>query len=310
MSNGHYWLSEFRALNTGIKACIYCSEHQFSNLIPEVQDWFVHVDRKFSRFLPDSELTTLNGSKGKAVLVSAAMLEVIELAEYYKKKTNGIFNPLILQALESAGYSQSYELIKHGCQLTKTPSMPESEDIYIDSSMKTVRLGPDHKLDLGGIVKGWSVDRISVWLKNEWHINRGMINAGGDLFVWSDSSDLEPWTIEIRNPLNPKQGTERLSLYRGAIATSSVLGRQWKTSTGQMHHLIDPRTMLPSQSDIIQCTVIGSNTTDCEIAAKVVCILGSEEGTEWLMNQYPDVQSICYTSAGDKHFIGNPCLLK
>ncbi|MCY9693400.1 FAD:protein FMN transferase [Paenibacillus alginolyticus] len=308
MSN--YWLSEFRALNTDIKACFYCTEYQFTKLIPEVQDWFDHVENKFSRFLPNSELTSLNGSNGKPVLVSAAMLEVIELAEYYKKKTNGIFNPLILQALESAGYDRSYELFKHDCQLTKTPSMPESEHISIDSSMKTIRLWPGQKLDLGGIVKGWSVDRISVWLKDKWHINRGMINAGGDLIVWSDSSDIEPWKIEIRNPLNPKQGTERLTLYRGAIATSSVLGRQWKTSTGQMHHLIDPRTMLPSQSDIVQCTVIGSNTTDCEIAAKVVCILGSVEGPKWLMDQYPEVQSICYTSAGDKQLMGNPCLLK
>jgi thiamine biosynthesis lipoprotein len=77
-----------------------------------------------------------------------------------------------------------------------------------------------------------------------------------------------------------------------------------------MHHLIDPRTMLPSQSDIVQCTVIGSNTTDCEIAAKVVCILGSGEGTEWLMNQYPDFQSIFFTSDGDRHYMGNPGLLK
>ncbi|MCK9906172.1 FAD:protein FMN transferase, partial [Frankia sp. Cpl3] len=140
-------------------------------------------------------------------------------------------------------------------------------------------------------VKGWSVDRLAKWLKQK-GISRGLINAGGDLQVWGGFNHSEPWCVGIAHPFEEELDMAVVSLFDGAAATSNIVGRSWQSDEGMMHHLIDPRTMRPCNSDVMQCTVTGPSAVECEIWAKVVCILGSSAAIPLLLRNIPHCDAL------------------
>lgn len=290
----------FRAMNTNIEIGLYCGEADIRNLEMRSRGWFENVESAFSRFWPGSELCRLNRSAGRSTLVSDNMLEVLLLAESYRKETEGAFNPFLLDALRNAGYDESFERMNTRKRLSGAVapvSKVDDHPIEIDPGMRAVRLSPDTAADLGGIAKSWAVKRLVQWLRNKRKLTQGMVNAGGDLAVWDRRKrETEPWLVAVEHPWKPDSDAGVLVMTNGAAATSSRLGRRWMTERGPMHHLIDPRTMLPSDSDTVQCTVAGPDATACEVWAKSLCILGSEEGLTLFRRKAPAYEALLFTA--------------
>ncbi|MFD0692475.1 FAD:protein FMN transferase [Paenibacillus sp. GCM10027628] len=291
----------FRSMNTQIQTLIESSDY-----VPELEDrikiWFSQTEQRFSRFRNDSELSQLNQFAGERCLISEDMLQVLEQSRYYMEQTTGAFSIFVHHALQNAGYGDSFEHIREQKQVLKPYKRAKSEGIHIDISPAMRSVVFPQAMDLGGIVKSWTVQQLSRYLRGEWMLSRGLINAGGDIEVWGGSAEGEPWVIAIANPHKKNSADEScLQLMTGAVATSSTLRRSWKTNEGRMHHLIDPRTMKPSQSSVIQCTVIGKDLIASEIWAKAMCILGVEDGIALLRERTEGIEALFYTSDGAVH---------
>ncbi|AHF08436.1 FAD:protein FMN transferase [Desulfitobacterium metallireducens] len=309
-----------RAMNTDIDFMLWSKREEFPGLAQLARIWFQTVEKQFSRFREDSELTQLNSSAGKPTLISPLMLEVLQLAQNYSKITEGVFNPLILFALKKAGYNDSFEKLKdqfldssinsrkqtYGKFTDELSSEMFSLSLILDSETRTIQLPVGAEIDLGGIVKSWAVKRLVHEYQHLLKIERGFVNAGGDLTVWGSSSDSgEPWLIGIENPWQPSQDIGLLALNNGSVATSSILGRQWSSPKGQMHHLIDPHTMQPSQSEVVQCTVTGPDVIECEIWTKAICILGLEKGLKLLSQKSSGYEAVMFTTQKETYFYGD-----
>jgi thiamine biosynthesis lipoprotein len=289
----------FRAMNTDIEVIVADQGLDTAGVpFEDIRSWFSYVEGRFSRFHPHSELSRLNASRGFPTRTSAIMQEVLTLAASYRRITHGIYEPSILQALMRAGYDVSFEKIDRDNTTarpspTRNPSIPKLKPSiqrwHTYPSFRLTRLSRGMHIDLGGLVKGWAVDRITSRLMNE-GIRIGQLNAGGDLRVWGDS-DSPAWEIDIESPWTTGDEEPTIiataSIKQGAAATSGIIKRSWQTAHGPKHHLIDPRTGQPANSDTIQCTVIGASTADAEIAAKTICILGSDEGKRWMKQYFP-----------------------
>lgn len=281
----------FRAMNTECEAVLAVpgadrDERLVRVWMNEVKHWFWYVERTFSRFDPGSELSRLNRTNGKPMLVSDTMLEVLRMADVYRHLTTGMFEPFILPGLEQAGYSVSFDSIRNKKSIAPEASgvmvnRPQKQDLELNLGFKSARLVGGGRIDLGGMVKGWSVDRLAKSLIQK-GIRAGMLSAGGDLYVWG-GNDHSPWEVDVEDPWDLTKSAATVRLNQGAVATSSVLGRKWETGKGTMHHLIDPRTMASASTDAVQCTVVGDNALECEIYAKVILILGSKEGVDWFL---------------------------
>lgn len=299
------------ALNTDIEIMLWCEKEKFPPLELLAQIWFERIEKQFSRFRTDSELTYINTSKGKQTSISDLMLEVLLLAEKYQQMTHGIFNPLILNALESTGYDTSFEKLGNkNRDLVKSVyyASSNSDDtltITLDPTAHSLQLPAEAEIDLGGIVKSWAVKRLAQKYKHELKIKRGFVNAGGDLYAWGNSSETgEPWLIGVEDPWQPSQDIGIIALETGSVATSSKLGRQWLTAQGPMHHLIDPRTMRPSISDTVQCTITGPDVIECEIWTKVICILGLNKGLELFAQNTSGYEALLFTKNKETYFYG------
>ena len=135
------------------------------------------------------------------------------------------------------------------------------------------------RLDLGGVAKGWAADQAVRALSA---VGPALVDAGGDIAVSGPRTDGSPWAIGVADPFEDDQQCDLLLLTGGGVATSGRDYRRWQQGGRWQHHLIDPRTGLPSTSDVVSATVIAPTASEAEVAAKVVLLLGSVAGLRWL----------------------------
>ncbi len=277
---------EFRAMGCTMLAVLDVEQHPAS--LAAVPAWFETWEQTFSRFRADSELSQINQRAGQWLRVSAAMWEVTHLALVAARWTDGLFSPTILNALEAVGYDRSFDEITAVAQPIISQPDGQWRAIQRQSLKRSICLPPNVRLDLSGIVKGWAADRAARKLSVH---GPALIDAGGDVSISGPRADGSPWPIGVLNPFQSDQPFETLKIERGGVATSGKDYRRWLRDGQWQHHLIDPRTGLPAQTDVLSVTVIAPTTFEAEIAAKVIAISGSEPGLAWLEEQ-PDYAAV------------------
>ena len=266
--------------------------------------FFESVEQMASRFLPDSELSRFNRSPlFHPVKLSPRLYEMVRLAWSWSARTEGLFQPFVGSDLCRLGYDRSFEHLKkvdrdqplHKADHIRAVGRDLSHALILNDAEQTaVRNTPLH-LDLGGIGKGWTVDRAAGMMQESFHVTRGFIDAGGDMRVWSDG---EPWLIGIQSPFEEEEELLQLVLRDGAVATSNVLHRRWEHEGKLAHHIVNGRTGLPAETDIVQATVLGRSAAEAEVAAKVICMAGSEHLSDWMKTFFPGLAYIAVTRSG------------
>jgi FAD:protein FMN transferase len=245
--------------------------------------WFRAWERCLSRFQADSELSRLNQHSGQPVGVSATLWSVLRAALRGARQTGGLVNPVVLAALEAAGYDRSFEQIasaeRAAPPLQPAPDLDAWRSIELNAAAKVVRTPPGSRLDLGGVAKGWAAERAARRLGR---LAPALVNAGGDIAISAPQRDGQPWLVAIGRPEDAQQHLALLPVLRGGLATSGRSYRHWEQAGQRQHHLIDPRSGKPAATDVLAVTVVAPGTLEAEIAAKAVFILGSRLGLEWL----------------------------
>jgi thiamine biosynthesis lipoprotein len=156
------------------------------------------------------------------------------------------------------------------------------------------------ELDLGGIAKGWIVERTAKLLNQ--YADVCAINAGGDIFFVGEPLDGFGWEVYLEGPRNATQALVPLNVRSGGVATSSITKRVWSHNNHAQHHLIDPRTSASAEADWLSVTVFHSSLLKAEVFAKSILIGGVGEATN-LLEKHPD---ITYLAVGhDGRFSGS-----
>ncbi len=255
----------FHAMGTDIEALLDVEPGADALLgLASVEREFRRLEEILTRFDPDSELSRLNADG--SIEPGPDLRAVVELALDARKRTGGRFDPTVYDALVAAGYDRSFELIGDR-QAVAGDAVPAGGRVHVGSAL--IALEPGVRLDLGGIGKGYAVDRALAILAP---YGPGLVNAGGDLAV-SGIPEQGTWPVGVET----SDGALTLGLTSGALATSGSDRRKWKTATGAGHHLIDPRTGLPSESDLLRVTVVASTAVEAEVLAKALYLAGEGE---------------------------------
>ena len=296
--------AHFRAMNTEIGAWLWHPHPAATVQLNAVAQLFAAVENELSRFRPDSNLSRLNAKAGAGPQpVSHCLQAVLAHALAAARQSDGVYNPALLPELQQAGYDRSFELLPKEMNapmpLRTADRRNTWRQVKFEAAEGTVDLPAGLGLDLGGIAKGWTVDQ-ALALLAEW--GPALVDAGGDLRATGRPNG-EAWPVAVQDPFRPEAELMTLELVNQAVATSSIGGRRWQRNGLPMHHLIDPRTGMPSASDLFAVTVIATETMQAEVAAKVSLILGQTAGQAYL--EALGLAGLLIGRQGEQWFVGD-----
>ncbi len=252
----------FRAMGTDVEILLDARPDGDAELaLARAEFEFARLEALLSRFRPESELSRLN--EAGELAAGEELREVVALALDARARTGGRFDPTVHDAVVAAGYDRSFDdLADSGT----TKAVPAGGGVRVEGTR--IALDPGVRLDLGGIGKGYAVDRIATWLAP---FGPCLVNAGGDLAV----AGVPPggsWPVGVDTPRGPLT----LGVREGALATSGRDRRRWTRDGEEQHHLIDPVTGRPAATDLVTVTVAAPTAVEAEIAAKSLFLAGSQ----------------------------------
>ncbi len=288
----------FFAMGSAMSALMETVSLAGEDALEQTPAWFEEWEQALSRFRPDSELSVLNDSPGYPMPVGEALWDALQAARRAHRLSRGLVTPTVLTALESAGYDRSFELVVDGPSRAGSGSLPNAQSldqVVFDPVKHTVLLPPGVRLDLGGIGKGWAAQQAMQRLSA---FGPALVDAGGDLAISATLMDGQPWQVGVGNPFDPEQNLALLRLGRCGAATSGRDYHRWFQDGVWQHHIINPRTGRPAQTDVVSVTALAADALLSEMAAKTALILGSQEGLRWLEGQ-PEMEGLLVLESGE-----------
>jgi thiamine biosynthesis lipoprotein len=266
--------STFLAMGTDVE--VLAAPTLPDGAVGRVQGHFASMEAIFSRFIPDSELSCLNRAAGRPFAASQLFREVLNNAIAAARESNGLFDPLLLSEVKAAGYRESIDVVRGSVQIPTAVSVHATfSDIRVCND-GTVIIPEASGLDFGGFVKGWTVDHCAPLMADS---GNWLINAGGDRLARGDGPDGGGWIVGVEDPFAPGNNLAVIRVRDAAIATSSTMRRRWTTQAGIAHHLIDPRTGLPAETDLVSVTVAANSVARAEVLAKQLLLFGGVQAS-------------------------------
>jgi thiamine biosynthesis lipoprotein len=241
------------------------------------------IDETCSRFRADSELMLLNGSGGRPFRASPLLIEALQAALRAARQTEGLVDPTVGGAMLRIGYDDDFERLpeeRPALPLAPLP-VPGWRLVRLEPETRTVLIPAGTTLDLGATAKALAADRAALAAYQATGAGT-LVSLAGDVSV---AGPCPPggWTILVAEDhrRGPDASGPRISIQAGGLATSSRSVRRWKYGEAEHHHLVDPRTGLPSRSRWRTASVAAASCVDANAAATAAIVMGdSAEG--WL----------------------------
>jgi thiamine biosynthesis lipoprotein len=229
------------------------------------------LERRWSRFDDDSEINALNRAAGSWLEVSADTVTLVQRAGQAWRLSGGAFDPTVLGAVIRAGYDGSFDRLGPAPGPGRSALLTGAAGIAVDGCR--VRLEAGTGFDPGGIGKGLAADLVCAETLAG-GAEGVCVNLGGDVRVVGTGPDGGGWTVAVEHPW-ASAPVALVGLADGAVATSTTLLRRWEGAAGARHHLIDPRTGEPSDSDVRLACVVAAEGWVAEVLAKAVLLAGA-----------------------------------
>ncbi len=256
------------------------------------------IDAAMSTYKSDSELSRLNARAAREpVKIGAELFGLLQTSMEFSRLTDGAFDV----TYASVGFMYDFHSRRRPTEAQIRAALPEVNYrlVTLDAQHRTVRYGREGmRIDLGGIAKGYAVDR-GIALLQARGIRHAMVAAGGDSRVIGDRFG-RPWIIGIRHPDRKDEIIARLPLVDTAISTSGDYERYFDENGQRYHHIIDPRTG-HSASAVRSATILADSATRSDGLSKTAFVLGAERALG-IYARLGDVDAVIVTPDGKVHY--------
>lgn len=236
------------------------------------------LERRWNRFDPDSDVGRVNAHAGSPVVVSPETVTLVEMAVAAWHATRGAFDPTLGTELALHGYDRSFDTIDPE-QPVVPPELPARistcADVVVDADASTVQVPPDVHLDLGGIAPGHALDEVAGLVMARGAVGVA-VSVNGDVRVAGEAPGGHGWGVIVPSPDGAAEGLAMLAVADGGVATSSVWRRRWRTTDGEAHHVLDPRTRRPAETDLLQATVLAVDAASADVLATTALLVGAD----------------------------------
>jgi FAD:protein FMN transferase len=243
------------------------------------------LEQRWSRFLPDSDISRVNSSRDSWVDVSVDTIRLIQTMKLAARATGGGYDPTFLHQLLATGYTASIDDPSRITIDVVSRSRDHTlDDVEIDQDRSRVRVPAGLSLDPGGIGKGFAAD-LAVTESLIAGTGGALVSVGGDIAAAGSSPTSDGWVVNVEDPHDAPAALATLAVSDGGIATSSTQSRRWFHGGVERHHIIDPDTGAASRTDLATVTVIANAGWLAEAHATAALLRGSDEAMTYLSSR-------------------------
>ena len=285
----------------------YVAEKTFNDVFQEIN----RLDYLMSNYKKESVLSELNkNASAEPANCNKELASVIEQSLQYSDITDGAFDITIGPLMKKWGFFKKQGRIPNKEELESVLESVSYKNIIIEEktikslaknpgTVKTVFFkNPDTRIDLGGIGKGYAVDRaVSVLKQNG--ISSALINFAGNIYTFGTPPGKDSWVIGLQHPRESEGLLGTFEIKDKAVSTSGDYEKFFTIEGKRYSHIIDPRTGHPVKG-IVSVTIVTDNATRADALSTGVFVLGLEKGMA-LIEKLPDVEGIIiYEDADSK----------
>lgn len=254
------------------------------------------LERLMSRYRPDSEISALNRSAGLAAVdVSTETLAVLQRGLQLAQLSDGAFD-ITIGGYQGWSFDPASPRLPSAAQLTRERALVNHRHLVLDPGKHQARLlRAGARVDLGGVAKlpilqaGMQVLRVH-------GLDGGMLNGGGDVLVMGQLLGRD-WRIGLRDPRSPERVLGTLELSDGVVASSGDYERAFTVQGKRYHHVLDPRTGLPTQG-VRGVALLARSTQAVNGWGATAMLLGAAKG-QGVLAGLPGVESLMVDAQGE-----------
>ena len=289
--------SEF-CLDTACEITIYdmegMSEDKAAGIIDQAFAGIREYENMLSRTVEGSDVYRINHADGKSTEVSVETLDVIHTGLLMAELSGGKFDITVGALTDLWKFTSD------------NPSVPEDQEIrkaletvgYENITMKGNEVGlsdSETRIDLGGVAKGYIADKTGEYMEAQ-GVTKAIINLGGNITAIGEKEEDTPWTIGIERPYSDRSeivGSIKVS--DKTVVTSGIYERQFVEDGVRYHHVLDPQTGYPAETDLeaVTITAVKGNSGFCDSLSTACLILGKEKAHRLvlkLQDEYPQME--------------------
>jgi thiamine biosynthesis lipoprotein len=266
-----------------------------SSLTPHAIGRLRELEHAWSRFRPDSELNRLHERAGDWFRVSHDLYTALRWCKRLYEETSGRFDPTVRSSLEQWGYDRTFRMIDESRPAPQwLHPAPGLAGVELRRADESARIEPGLLIDLGGVGKGLAADLVSAHLVALGAAG-AYVSVGGDIAFAGEPPE-GGWEVPLEDPDSGAPFAHHM-LSGGGLVMSTTRLRRWRRAGGrEAHHIIDPATGEPSETDLTTVAVAAASAARAEGLAKAALIAGRNEAGAMLRRA--GVQAWLVGSAG------------
>ncbi len=262
------------------------------------------LDSLLSTGKEDSEVSKINRT-GSAVL-SGDLKTLMEMSLEVWEKTSGAFDVTVYPLVELWGFSSKEFRVPGKEEIKETLKITGSDKLSYDRESGKLVLGDSQKLDFGGIAKGYTSMKLKE-VFSSFDIDGAIVSLGGNVQTYGAKPDGSPWRCGIQDPFS-SSGQSVIAAIEAdnlAVITSGSYERFFTGEDGKTyHHIIDPSTGYPAESDLVSVTIISKNGAEADALSTACFVMGMEKAVKLWQDSGRKYEMILITKDGTLHITG------
>lgn len=255
-----------------------------ADILDECHSLCVRLHDLFSPATPTSDVSRINRGKG-SVVVQPETARLVREALDYGVGTGGLFDITVAAAVKVWDFKNRRDALPDWGELAEAAGRRGLDEITVDGC--TIDLPERVSVDFGGIAKGYIADRLTQLLRGA-NVRRAMVNLGGNVALVGGFSRDEDWRVGIRQPDGGRW--QHFAVFHGrdcSVVTSAASERYVELDGIRYHHLLNPESGWPADSDLVSATVISPSST-CADVLSTACFVGGMKRAVALLESFED----------------------
>jgi thiamine biosynthesis lipoprotein len=268
-------------------------------ILEEALDEVDRIDRLMSHYKPESPLSRLNRDAARgAVAIDPELFDFIALALRHGRDSGGAFDITVGPLMKAWGFFRGEGRVPDDRELAAIRRRVGYHHVVLDPDARTVRFDAEGvELDLGGIAKGYAVDRVIGLLKRR-GVAAALVSAGGStVYGLGSPPGFESWDVKVQDPVDPAKIAFAAHLRDQALSVAGQSEKSFEADGVLYSHIMDPQTGKPVQG-VLSVAVVAKTGTDGDALDDALFVMGVEKSRTYL-KRYPRTEA--YFMLPDRH---------